>query len=179
VNHHIAISKELFVETIRKQEKQRLNKCIKAGFISQIEPCKNVAHIYNFLQSCRAQKGYDLSLNEEQLKKLLTTFPDKVIVFTIRHNNRLIALSVTIRVNTRILYNFLTNSLPQYNLYSPSVFLTECIYSYCQTEQIQILDLGTSLDHHGHEKAGLLRFKDNTGGKRSWKVTYSKDFFFV
>jgi hypothetical protein len=177
LNHHIPVSDLPFAEIIRKQEKRRLQKCKKSGMTSQIEANMEPEEIYNFLLNCRNQKGYKLSLDERQLTELLLTFPEQVIVFSVRIDNCIVALSVSIRVNQRILYNFLTDSLPQYNLYSPSVLTTECIFNYCKTEQIQILDLGTSLDHHGCEKAGLVRFKDNIGALRSCKVTYTKDFF--
>jgi hypothetical protein len=54
--------------------------------------------------------------------------------------------------------------------------LTETVYIFCQNENIPLLDLGISLDHHGNEKPELIRFKENIGGERSYKVTYEKVF---
>lgn len=132
--------------------------------------------VYDFLQHCRAEMGYSLSITSLQLQELFVTFPEEIIVFTVKDREKIIALNVTVRVNQAILYHFLSSSLHSYAQYSPSVMLTEKIYIFCQNEEVAILDLGISLDHHGNEKSGLIRFKENIGGKKSYKSTYEKVF---
>lgn len=177
INHYIPVSSKTFADVISKMEKRRLTKCINQNFSSGLDIETTAKKVYAFLSFCRSKKGYGMSLDEAQLTELMVTLPKEILIFSVKQNGLVIALSVTVRVNKRVLYNFLTDSLPEYNVFSPSVLLLQCIYNYCQKEKIEVLDLGTSLDHHGSEKVGLVRFKDNMGGIRSWKVTYSKDFF--
>jgi len=175
-NQSIPVSSKMFSEVICRMERRRLNKCVNSHFISKIESDIQAKEIYNFLFRCRSKKGYSISLTEANLEKLLVTFRNEIIVFSVKKDNLIVALSVTVRVNKKVLYNFLTDSLPEFNTYSPAVLLTQRIYNYCQDQKIQVLDLGTSVDHHGTEKAGLVRFKENLGGVRGRKLTFSKDF---
>jgi len=114
-------------------------------------------------------------MTRSRLEALITEFPDDCIVFAVKDKDRIIALSLTVRINKTILYNFLPAALAAYNKFSPSVMLTQAIYEYCQHENITILDLGISLDQNGLEKPGLLHFKKNIGGKDSLKICYQKD----
>lgn len=175
LNHHIPVDAKLFPEMIKPAEKRRLKKCISAEFLSGMDNHLTPESIYAFLVDCRLKKQYELSLSKDQLSELLKTFPTEALVFTVKDQNRIIALSVVIRVNRKIIYNFLTDSLPEYHIYSPAVLLTQSIYHYCQQEKIAILDLGTSVDHCGREKAGLVRFKENIGGVQGKKTTYCLD----
>ncbi len=83
-------------------------------------------------------------------------------------------MTVTVRVCEDVLYNFLPADLSSYKSFSPLVYLTEAIYNYCQEKQIAILDMGLSLDLHGNEKPGLLKFKKNLGGEESVRLIYQK-----
>ena len=161
---------------IHPSEKRRLKKCKISGFTSDIYEEPAIEIVYDFLQHCRAEKGYSLSINSLQLQELFIAFPKEIIVFTVKDREKIIALNVTVRISQSILYHFLSSNLSSYAQYSPAVMLTEEIYIFCQSEGISILDLGISLDHHGNEKPGLMRFKENIGGERSYKSIYEKVF---
>lgn len=174
VNHSINITPSSYINCISPPEKRRLKKCRSAGFISGICTDSSPEIIYNFLNSCRLEKGYNLSLNHFQLEELLISFPNEVTIFTVTDQTIIIALAVTIHVNNAVLYHFLSSSLSSYSNFSPAVMLNEEIYNFCQNKKITILDLGISLDHHGIEKENLIRFKENIGGIKSYKATYEK-----
>jgi hypothetical protein len=177
-NLSIKVTSLLYVNQISKAEKRRLSKCKSAGFKCELWLQPDVRTIYDFLNFCRTHKGYPLSMNLDQLAVLANTFPDEVMVFTVKEGEHIISLSVTVKVSRSVMYCFLSASLPSYSAYSPSVLLIHTLYDFCQKADISVLDLGTSLDHHGMEKAGLIRFKENMGGLRSSKVTFSKKFSF-
>lgn len=174
LNHHIPVNTKLFQDIIHPAEKRRLKKCTSAHFTGGVDKMIDPCHIFDFLYACRMNKRYGLSLNKTQLTTLLSTFPTQTVIFTVKDQDRVIALSVVIQVSNQIVYNFLTDNLPAYRQYSPSVLLIESIYKYCQEKKIAVLDLGTSVDHLGFEKAGLVTFKENIGGISSQKITYSK-----
>ncbi len=176
VNYHIVVSEKPFTEIITSPEKRRLNKCIRNNFICERNAVRDVKTIYQFLQFCRLKKQYSLSLNEAQLGLLFSNCQAEVHVFTVKYAGKIVALSVTVRVHQKILYNFLTDNHPEYRPFSPSVLLMQGIYDFCQTSNIEILDLGTSLDQHEKEKAGLTRFKKNLGGIPSEKSIFNMDW---
>ena len=173
-NHFIHVTSCTYENLILASERRRLKKCIQTGFTSNIYKTPAIEIVYGFLQHCRSEKGYNLSVTAPQLQELFTVFPKEIVVFTVKDQEKIIALNVTVRINQSILYHFLSSHLSSYAQYSPAVMLTEEIYTFCQIEGISILDLGISLDHHGNEKPGLIRFKENIGGKRSYKSIYEK-----
>ena len=175
-NHFIKITDRIYAALIHPAERRRLRKCKSAGFVGEMYESADSDIVYAFLESCRSEKGHNISLTINQLKTLLSNFPKEIKVFAVKRRYKIVALTVTILVNRSILYNFLSASLLAYNAYSPAVLLTETVYNFCRDQQISILDLGISLDKNGNEKASLIRFKENIGGVKSYKATYEKAF---
>ncbi|WP_247233885.1 GNAT family N-acetyltransferase [Telluribacter sp. SYSU D00476] len=175
-NHHINVSEQPFVELLAAAERRRLRKCQRAGLVARpwYNPEPELA--YHFLEKSRQQQGYPLTLSYRKLRDLLDTFPSEVLVFGVFDGETIAAMTVAIRVSQGVLYNFLPADNLLYRTYSPTVLLNEMLYSYCQSEDIEVLDLGTSLDHHGQPKPGLARFKERLGGTCSPKITYCKEF---
>ncbi|WP_215237480.1 GNAT family N-acetyltransferase [Dyadobacter helix] len=174
VNHCIPVTTADFESGILPQEKRRIKKCRKAGFRSAL--CNDLPpqDIYNFLKAFRLQRGYTLSLSDSELTHLMKTFPERFLIFGVMDQNKIIALTIVVTANRQVVYNFLAADLPEYRSFSPVVMLTECLYRYCQKENFKYLDLGISLDHNGHFKPSLARFKKNIGGQEGEKVSYVK-----
>lgn len=173
-NYHIPISQSAFFEHITSSELRRLDKCRKSGFRASLYESPDIEIVFKFIEESRRAKGYLMSMTLTQLAMLINNFPEHCRVFVVTDEDKIIALTVNILVSKRVMYNFLPTDLPAYKSFSPNVYLTEEIYNYCQKEKIEILDLGISLDNNGNEKPGLLKFKKNLGGKKSFKITYEK-----
>ena len=97
-------------------------------------------------------------------------FPKAFQIFTVRDKHKIVALTVTVRVNDRILYNFYPADAAEYHNYSPTVMLTEGLYNYCWEVGIGLLDLGSAPNY------GLIRFKKNLGAQASLKLSFEKVF---
>ncbi|GHB56856.1 GNAT family N-acetyltransferase [Persicitalea jodogahamensis] len=174
INHHIPVGDDPFIHKIHPSERKRLRKCQRAGFVTEGWDNPDPGEVYSFLAKSRERQGYALSLDFEQLKNLLTELPGEVKVFVVKDGAEIVSLTVAIRVNQRILYNFCPADNLDYRAFSPTVLLNCALYEYAQNEGIELIDLGVSLDHSGNEKASLIRFKENLGGLPSLKLTYSK-----
>ena len=174
LNHHIAINPLPFENLLSRTEKSRLRKCEEAQFLVQIISNLSCRTIYDFISSCRLQKNYSMPISYKAFEAICLAPSQHITVFGAFENDHLIAISVTARVNSRVLYNYLPAYAQKYAAYSPIVFLMRKIYEYCQEEKVKILDLGISLDHLGKEKPSLIRFKKNIGGIPSEKITYIK-----
>ena len=174
-NHLITVTDLPFSHIIRSAEKRRLNKCRKADFTVILTEKPDIIEVYDFINSVRDRLGYSLSLSFYEFENLAETFPNELKVFEIYDQDKLIALTVTILVNHEILYNFLPADVVEYRRYSPMVMLMDGVYQYCQQMKISTIDLGISLDHLGNEKASLIRFKENLGGRECSKITWQKN----
>lgn len=176
VNYHISVTPTPFIDRIHTSERRRLRKCLRAGFTGEIWQNPNPAQVYAFLAESRQRQGYPLSLDFNQFRLLLTNFPNQAQVSVVKDGNKIISLTVGIRVNSKILYNFCPADNLDYRSYSPMALLNAYLYEYAQRGGIELLDLGVSLDHLGDEKYSLIRFKENLGAEPSEKVTYEKVF---
>jgi hypothetical protein len=172
--YYLPVTSQPFIDGITAPERRRLQKCQRAGFRFSHWQQPDPAIVLGFLDTTYAQLDYQLSLPPERLVHLLATFPDQFPVFTLHDDQRLIALTVIVRVRHDILYNFLPASLPTYNAFSPMVMLLDGVYVFCQRERIQLLDLGVALDSARQPKASLARFKRNLGAQESPKYVFRK-----
>jgi hypothetical protein len=176
VTHHIEITNRDFFLRIKKSEYRRLNKCKQACFKVNLEKTSSDRDIFKFISNSFSSKNYKLSIPEEKFEVLAKTFSDEFLVFTAKDGHQLIAVCVTVRVSKNVLYLFIPTDLLSYRKFSPMVLLYERIYNYCQKEGIKTMDLGTSTDHDGKIKPGLVCFKENMGGVKSLKISYQKVF---
>ncbi|WP_460946855.1 GNAT family N-acetyltransferase [Spirosoma daeguense] len=175
-NFFIPVSQSSFEQIIEPEQRRRLNKCRKADFKCQYIENPSILEIVDFLKETRQQQGYRLTLSPERLTELLQNFPQHFLVFTITDGATLAALTVAVRVRHDILYNFMPASHPNYSTFSPMVMLTDGLYTYCQQQEIRLLDLGVSLDSNHCPKPSLMRFKRNLGAQESPKIIFEKQF---
>ncbi|MBC8110942.1 MAG: hypothetical protein H7Y04_07785 [Verrucomicrobia bacterium] len=173
LNQHLIISEQAFENRLHTSEKRRLNKTIKAGFIFDIWERPDLQEVYDFIRQARERKGFPISLTFADFERLFVLFPEQHLVFTVRQAEKLAALTVCIRINEKILYNFYPADQADFLAFSPSVLLTQGIYDYCQQKNFQILDLGISTDKSVPNE-GLLRFKKNLGAETSLKLSFYK-----
>lgn len=129
--------------------------------------------IYLFILACRKQKKYSLSMTLAALREVVDHFPQQYVLFGVYQENTLVAASIAIHVNSRILYNFYADHDMAYDHLSPVVLLTEGLVRYAQEQKAVWLDLGTSALEN-KPNFGLLDFKMRLGGKPTAKLTFEK-----
>ncbi|WP_461111500.1 GNAT family N-acetyltransferase [Spirosoma jeollabukense] len=172
----LSVSDQNFDSNLVPAERRRLRKCQEAGFGFEHQLSPNISNIVKFVQKARQQQGYPLPVSADYLSHLLRTFPDHFSVFTVSDNQTLAAMMITVRIREDILYSFLPASNTDYRTFSPMVMLHDGLYTYCQQQGIQLLDLGLSLDSFRLPKPSLMRFKHNLGAQESPKQVFEKQF---
>lgn len=175
-NHFIPVDSDSFAKKVHPAEKRRLFKCKNAGYTIGSGKKIELEKAYSFLTHCRNQADYKIPLSLCQVTQLACQLPEHLLLFGVFDADKMIALSISLKVSDDILYNFLVADLREYRTFSPVVMLTETIYEFCQQQNISILDLGISVDENGNPKPSLTRFKKNIGGQACEKVTYEKFF---
>lgn len=175
VNFYLLVDQQEFRNKIARAERSKLNKCIKSGFLFKETNLDDYAKIYQILKSCRDRKGYEISMNENHLKKMIHAFSQQYKLFVVKNTKgEILAASVAIIVNSRTLYTFYWGDDCTFRKYSPVVFLLEGIYQYCQKHKIQLMDLGTS-SLKGKVSEGTFRFKKHLGGNEEEKLIFYKE----
>ncbi|UXX80028.1 GNAT family N-acetyltransferase [Reichenbachiella carrageenanivorans] len=174
INHHLPITSKSLTDQMTQMQRRRLKKGMAANFVFVQEAPDQLNKIYTFIQACRAQKKHAISVSLTKLKALSDALPSRYLMFSCYHQGQLIAATICVMVNDRVLYNFLPASLKTYNTYSPMVFLLNKIYEYGQQHYFEVLDLGTSmLDDKPNEK--LITFKNRMGGVQTERSIYSRE----
>lgn len=169
----IDVTSRPFAGIIRPSEQLRIRQGDKAGLTFHQVDLSQLPEVFDFISSCHGEKGYRLPLTLEALQKAVRIFPDRYLLFIVRQNDALAAASVSIRVSSNILYNFLTNHARQLNNLSPTVTLMEGIYTFCSHNNIRMFDLGTSM-LQDKPKFPLLDFKLHVGGVPTSKLSFHK-----
>ena len=172
LNQHLPVGDEAFNSLISKNERKKLNQCIKEGYTFKILATNQLEEVYRLVENTRTRKGYPVSMTLEALNKTTKVLPDKYLLFGLFAKEELIAASVSLRISENILYNFYHADAFAYRSTSPIVLLVQEIYNYCKRSDIKILDLGVSSEN-GKINAGLFKFKENLGCVSSAKKTYS------
>ncbi len=170
----ISITDKPFESGLHKSEKKRLRKCRESELIFEIIPLEQLQKIYIFLEACREEKGYALSMSFDEIQKLAKTFPERIILTAVVDKSQLVAANISIRVYDHVLYNFYHDHASEYDLLSPVVLLNEGLYNFCEAKNIKFLDLGTS-NIDGELNESLLNFKLNLGADASRKLTFTKN----
>ncbi|WP_303311313.1 hypothetical protein [Hymenobacter sp. BT730] len=129
-NHHLPLREE-YEAGLHPSERRRLRKCQQAGMQFEQEPPLLLPLAYEFLAQCRQEKGQALSLPLERLQELFQQFPRDFFLFSVRDaKGNWAALTVAIRINEQVLYNFYPASPLAYNAYSPVVLLNAGLHAF-------------------------------------------------
>jgi len=172
-NYHIPVTAALLETRLHPSERRRLRKCHQARIVFREETKPNLSHMYAFIRQARLRKGFRMSLDEASFVRLFADMPKVYRIFTARQDDQIAALTVTVRINADILYNFYPADHPAFLNLSPTVLLTSELYAVAQREGYTMLDLGIATEQ-GQPNQGLMRFKSHLGGIPSLRLTFRK-----
>ncbi|WMJ74790.1 GNAT family N-acetyltransferase [Cytophagaceae bacterium ABcell3] len=174
LNFHICPDARSFMQRIVLNQRQELKKCREKGYTSNYGQIQDLEAVYDVISRARKHKGYPLTLSLEQFKGLPERFPDDFTFFYVKNKEKYIAVTLGVRVNSRILYNFFMAADPDYKSDSPTIMLLEELYNYAHCHGYEILDYGMASEK-GAPNHGLIRFKERTGGIPSLKPVFKKN----
>ncbi|WP_314036960.1 GNAT family N-acetyltransferase [Xanthocytophaga flava] len=175
VNYHIPVTNEPLEKRMHYSEKRRLRKCIQSGMTFKEEKSPDLSKIHTFIHQARIRKGFPMTLPLETFRNLFMQMPNVYRVFVAIYRDELAALTVTVRINKDILYNFYPADNEYFLNYSPSVFITSEVYKIAQQEGYKMVDLGIATDQ-SVPNYGLMRFKSNLGAENSLRLSFCKRF---
>jgi predicted N-acyltransferase len=174
LNFHLDVNSD-FKKHLHRSERWKLNKSIRAEYIFHKVEKPDWDLAFRLLNESRERKGFRLSMDQKSLEEAFNIFPDRYQLFAVVKEEETVAIAITLKINKEILYIFYTADLLKHRKLSPVVLLHNGIYQFCQSERIQLLDLGTS-SLKGQVNSGVANFKRNLGGIASLKNTFVKRF---
>ena len=155
-------------------EARKLRQAREAEFVFTSATVNPVDEIFQFILTCRKEKGHTLSMSQVLLERTVEVFPDQFVFFEVMKGYERAAASIAIRVTDDILYNFYSAHHSRYDAWSPVVMLVDGMYTWCQQQGIRLLDLGTSALNN-QPNFSLLDFKFRLGAQATSKFTFTKD----
>ena len=160
---------------LHPSERRRLAKGYRHGLRFEQEPPLLLPLAHAFIAACRAERGQAPPLPLARLQALFQAFPREHFLFSVRQpDGQWAALTVAIRVDARVLYNFYPASPLRCNGLSPAVMLTEGLHHFGRANGFAVLDLGTSTLPDG-PNASLLRFKRHLGASAGLRLTWERE----
>jgi hypothetical protein len=174
INHCLQVDNTPLIEKMMRNNKKRLNKCLREGFeFKQVFEAHELEMVYSTIKQNRESKGYKVSMTLEQILEVRALFPDRVFFFNSSKNNESAASAICMRITPAVLYVFYWGDRPGFEQYSPVAHLADGIYAFAQAGNYALIDAGTSsLD--GVPNYGVANFKENLGFTLSSKPTFSK-----
>jgi hypothetical protein len=174
INSAIVVDEAAFEDKISYAEIKHLKRCRQEEFGFRILSMEMLDKVYSFISKCREERMMSLSLTLRQLERIIRSCPDDFLLFGLFQADELIAASIAVKVNDRILYDFYHAHLKSFDQLSPVVTLVDGMYGYCQQNKFELLDLGTSAVNR-QINFSLLNFKTQLGGQLSMKLTFEKN----
>jgi hypothetical protein len=169
----IFVSPTPFSDVIHPRKRRKLKQSASVPFLFSRLDKNSLPDVYEFISVCRIQKKYPLSIRFDELWRTVDNFPENYLIFGVYYDEQLVAASIAIRVNDKVLYHFISDHVRNIASYSPALVLMEGIYDFCVRSNLQLLDLGTSAPG-GILNSKLLNFKKELGGQAAGKFTFTK-----
>lgn len=153
-------------------KRNRLRKsAFQLGF--KAEPLQKLKEVYNFLSLCRQERGQALSMNYSDMLKFSKGLPQNLLLYSVSHQDEMVAAAFVIKVNNSVLYTFYYGHLRKFDKLSPIPFLLDQLYGVAKKEGYQWVDLGTSMLNNSINRP-LLHFKKSIGAITTVKRSYLK-----
>jgi hypothetical protein len=166
----IPISEKMDLNT---HKKRRIRKCLALGFTFRQLGVDLLSESYSLIVESRNQKAYPITMTMKELEHMFILFPEDYLLFGVFDKSKMIATSVCIKINSKILYSFYVGDNIDYRSLSPVTLLINGVYDFCKLHQYSLLDLGMSTDK-GILNKGLYAFKKSFGSFDSRKLTFEK-----
>jgi len=173
VYHGIVIDKENLVSKMSTMEQRRLKKCEKAQFRFESLSMDKLSEVYHAIDSWRNKAEKPLSMPWEELRNSRKSNSQMYLPYAVFDNSKMIAATIAIQVNSKVLYHFYPAHDPDYNNFSPMVMLVKGLYDWCKLNEFELLDLGTSYVNNKMNQS-LIRFKKHIGGEESKALIFRK-----
>lgn len=164
------IDKDLNLDADRKR---RIKGCIALEFKFMELGIESLPKAYDLFLQSRQKKGYPVTMKLADFFNEFRKFPLRYKLYGVLDRDQLIAASVVVFTNDKIIYYFFSGDDLGYRKYSPITYLVYKLHRFAEKEGFRFIDLGISTDK-GIMNQGLYNFKKSFGAVDSYKLTFEK-----
>ncbi len=155
---------------------RKVKASMRAGYEMKMNSTLGLKRAYENILRWRSIKGIPLNIEFRDLERQIHLFRDNYDLFEVLDKDRIIAAGIGVRVSRRVYYKFIPGTDPDYDKFSPMVFLSLAMHNRAQELGCEIFDLGIAGPLDGPENAGLAAFKSRLGGVPSLKCRLKGNF---
>lgn len=175
LNYHLVVSGAPFEQMLSSSKRNGLGKPIMKKVVTKQLGDTDFNAVYDLLENNRKMLGVELSLSRSQLQKLLSHFPNHILMVGSCFEKALVSAAFCIKIRPDVLYVFYWGHQPSCQLPNPILPIAEFIYSWCQQKSINYIDLGTSnIGPEANWK--LIFFKKSLGAAETIKSRFKKSW---
>ena len=172
INQYAIIDDNSFSDKINRNRKRNLKQCHDKRYKFTELSIDYLHEVYTVLNENRNSKDYSLSMSYDDLLESVKRFSDRYLLFAVKEDDKIIACSICLKVNNKIIYDFYHGESPDYTKYSPVTLLIEGIYNYAMSWNYKLLDFGTS-SPNGLLNKGVFQFKKSLGALSCEQTTFT------
>lgn len=169
----IPITVKKFSDLLHPRKKRKLAQSSQVDLRFELLDKNSLESVYQFIAHHRKEKNYQLSISCEHLRESVEKLDDAYKFFVVFDGEKMVAASVTVQVSDTVLYHFISDHVRKVGEARPSLLLMNGIYDYCFSNNIKLLDLGTSAKE-SLPNFKLIKFKSEIGGQTTHKFTFTK-----
>jgi hypothetical protein len=172
LNHDMCIDERAFIDRIDYGNVKRIRKTEREGFVCDRLDEEALPAVHALLAENRARLGVTISMSVDQLRQMVSLFPQRLHLFAVyRDNSRqeMVAAALCLALSPQVLYVLYWGDGPDMRSYSPVAMLAAHIYAFCAEQGFALLDVGIST-LHAEPNFGLVNFKRNLGFTESLKL---------
>ncbi len=159
INQHLPLSEDPVLHTM---EKRKLKRALESGIQCQLLSQSMAKEVYEFIVKCRKERGLPVNIAESKFLELISSLPDRYLLFGAMHQSALVAVCVVGAVTEKIAYYFLPATASSAMRFSPMVPLMLFIQDFLKRKGFEYFDLGVS-SVEGQVQEGLHTFKKRMG----------------
>jgi hypothetical protein len=112
-------------------------------------------------------------MNYSDMLKFSKGLPQNLLLYSVSHQDEMVAAAIVIKVNNSVLYTFYYGHLRKFDKLRPIPILLDQLYGVAKKEGYQWVDLGTSMLNNSINRP-LLHFKKSIGAITTVKRSYLK-----
>ncbi|MGM0580838.1 MAG: GNAT family N-acetyltransferase [Bacteroidota bacterium] len=173
LNQFIEIDKDSFMEKLpQKRRRQKLRALKRDDYVVEQIGIEQWENVYQQNLNWRKNKGHQNIIPLELMVQFKNAFLNNYLGFQLKYSNELIGCAFVVRVSEKYLYLYSLITDPVYDKQEPSLLLYDMIFDYAKANNIQILDLGTSMNLNGNIHKNIANYKKDIGALAVRKYTF-------
>jgi len=163
-----------FEKNLHQTKRKNLRKLNASNLVTKQLSLDYYHECYQMIADARIRKNYPVTMQSQDLERLLVHFPDVFLLFGTFIEGILSACSVTVKLSDTVIYQFYWAHNPTFDDKNPLLYHNYTLACLAKKWGFTIFDYGVSTDN-GIINRGLFRYKEQLGAKISKKYYLERE----